>query len=464
MLRSSAMKLFVVLVAFCVTLPAVAQDVPFMGVVTQDDTKIRAGAGRAYYVVGELDSGAIVQVDEVIFGWNKVIPPKGVYSYVSKAFVDAKGDAKTGFVNSDRVEVKAGSQKGPGESYRGQIVLNKGDTVEILESEANFYKVAPPKGAYVFLPPGSVTRATPQQIAAAQGGAPAADPEPVAVEPAPAPPTPEDTATAQAPVMTPADPAPTTEPAPTTGTEPAPMVATPANPTDTAPAPLQAQDPQPTTTTTDAGTTPPAPTATGEQPAAPTGTETVDQGKNAASYQTAAVSDKLKALEQQMIPLFFKPLEQQPVDDMIKQYEAIQREPLPAMDKQIVKMRLAALQKNKGLKETLSSIQAAQANPVQVQAIEAQPGAPLQYDAIGTLLASSVYNGLNLPRMFRVVDPATGRTIVWVEPTSQIDPKSYLGKVVGVIGKQEYDPALKFNVLDVQRIDVLEAQAAQVTP
>ncbi|CAN0364880.1 unnamed protein product, partial [Ectocarpus sp. 4 AP-2014] len=77
---------------------AVAQDAPFTGVVTQNSVDIRSGAGLAFYVVGELGRNDVVRVEEVLFNntWYKIQVPQGIYSYVSKAFIDAQGDGSAG--------------------------------------------------------------------------------------------------------------------------------------------------------------------------------------------------------------------------------------------------------------------------------------------------------------------------------------------------------------------------------
>ena len=158
------------------------------------------------------------------------------------------------------------------------------------------------------------------------------------------------------------------------------------------------------------------------------------------------------------MPEFTKPLEDQPIEQMIREYETIQRQPLPAVDRQIVRMRLAALKKNQGIAQTLKDIRATQASMTPAQEVQAivREGRT-RYDAIGRLQASSVYNGQNLPLRFRLIDPASGRTLVWVQPGNQVEPRRHLGRVVGLVGSQEYDPGVKTNVLTVQRIDVLEA-------
>lgn len=453
MLRPVARTIALLATFTLTTHAALAQDdAPFEAEVVQNDVKVRAGAGRAYYVVGEVSQGTRVQVDEVIFGWNKVVPPPGIHSYVPKGFVLRKGN--TGQIDQDRTEVRAASIKGPGESYRGQVVLNKGDTVEIIGEEGNFFRIVPPKGAYVFLPPGSVRRVEPgplniaqrEEPAPAPAPAPVAEATPPAPEPAPAPVQ----TTAQAPTPAPA-PAPepdieaAVEPEPTTPTESmaaAPPVPAPAPEPDVtvepapAPAPVAEVEPEPATTTAAAATRP-----------APT------------SFESQAISDKLKDVERRMMPLFAQPLEDQPFDQMIREYESLQRQPLPAADRQIVAARLAALRRNKDIGETLRQIRETTAQTAEVEIPEVDPNAPVRYDAVGRLVASSVYNGINLPRMYRVVDPASGRTLVWVDGSGPVDARQHLGKLVGVVGAQEYDPALKFNVLTVRRIDTLEPQS-----
>ena len=82
--------------------------------------------------------------------------------------------------------------------------------------------------------------------------------------------------------------------------------------------------------------------------------------------------------------------------------------------------------------------------------IEAVP-----YDAVGRLLASSVYDGRTLPRMYRLIDPTTGKSLAYIKPDAPVDCTGYLGKLVGIQGATAYDPALKLKVINVKRIDHL---------
>ena len=76
---------------------------------------------------------------------------------------------------------------------------------------------------------------------------------------------------------------------------------------------------------------------------------------------------------------------------------------------------------------------------------------------MGRLLASSVYNGKTLPRMYRLADPATGRALAYIRPGGPVHTTRFLGRLVGVQGDRAYDPALKLKVITVKRIDALEA-------
>ena len=134
-------------------------EVPFDAVVAGEPANLYAGAGKTFYTVGRLQPGSRVTVEEIIFGWHKVPSPPGTCSYIEADLVERRGDADTAVVTARRAAVKAGSTQGPAQSYRRQLDLLKGDRVRILGQDGSHYKIVPPRGAYVFLPPGSVQRA-----------------------------------------------------------------------------------------------------------------------------------------------------------------------------------------------------------------------------------------------------------------------------------------------------------------
>ncbi len=445
LLATSAVRVMVVsalavVMALGSTGRAVAQDVPFTGVVVQNQTDVRAGAADRYYRVGELNKGQLVQVDEVIAGWNKIVPPEGFYSYISKAFVDAKGDGSTGIVNTDRCKVYAADVNGPAGSYRVQTILNAGDGVQIVAEEGSHYKIVPPRGAYVYLPPGSVRRAlaietnpaeveeTPEPDQPEEPAAPA-----VQSEPKPEPPAPE-------PVVEPATPEPV-QPAEVTEPAPAPVVV-PAEPVVTEPAVAVESDA--------ADTTEPANDSSSDQVL----NELLGQPSDTTPPSAPAKVPSLAELEQRLAEVKDLPVEEKPLAELIAGYEALQQSgQLTQAQANKVRRRLAVLRYEHNIAEALRAIaEAKKAQPAPPAPVEE----PETYNAVGRLLASSVFDGTTLPRMFRLSDPATGSAVAYVRPDGPVPTTPYLGKLVGVVGETRYDPDLKIRVIDVERIVPLQ--------
>jgi hypothetical protein len=419
---------------------ATAQEVPYTGVVIQNQTDARAGAADRFYRVGELNKGQLVRVEEVIVGWYKIVPPQGIYSYISKAFVDAQGDGSSGVVNTDRSKAYAADINGPAGSYRVQAILNEGDGVQIVAEEGSHYKIVAPPNAYVYLPPGSVRRALAVEAAAE----PARPEEPAAPEPADEPqpaepqPQPDVEAPAEPPAAVPVEP------------EPQPVVQAPTEPPVVPPA-----------------ETPAEPRALPEQPqpTAVTQTESGDPSEQAlqdmlnepapAEPAAAVQVQSLAELEVQVQAMADLPLEDRPLDEMIARYEALQAAGgLGQTDAYRVASRLASLRHDREIARGLIAI--AKAAEPEPQA-DTQPAESVNYEAVGRLLASSVYNGKTLPRMYRLADPATGRAVAYIRPGGPVDTTRFLGRLVGVQGDRTYDPALKLKVITVKRIDALQA-------
>lgn len=77
------------------------------------------------------------------------------------------------------------------------------------------------------------------------------------------------------------------------------------------------------------------------------------------------------------------------------------------------------------------------------------------YVAVGRLTSSTIYDGQRLPRMLRLQDPGTGRTVAYVEPDDEFNLTGMLDQLIGVIGDKQYDETLRLNVLQPRRIDIL---------
>ena len=129
---------------------------PFIAEVTGNDVYVRSGKGTAYYHCGKVQQGDTITVFEEVFGWAKVLPPAGCYSWIHKDYVDVESpQAKVGVLNGDSVRVWAGSDYiQPMRSSSMQTKLNSGEIVELMPDQpdsGDFYKIKPPTGAYLWI-------------------------------------------------------------------------------------------------------------------------------------------------------------------------------------------------------------------------------------------------------------------------------------------------------------------------
>jgi hypothetical protein len=81
-----------------------------------------------------------------------------------------------------------------------------------------------------------------------------------------------------------------------------------------------------------------------------------------------------------------------------------------------------------------------------------------KYAAVGQLEASTIYDGENLPKLYRIRNPQTGRTLGYVEPDDQFDYAEFLGRRVGVIGDRAYNGSLRLTLIKPERFDLLDDQ------
>lgn len=507
MKRHGWLAVFIVFTALS-TISLQAQDVPFVGVITQDNTQLRAGAGQPFYVVGDLDTGDFVTVREVIVGWHRIDAPEGVHSYVSKMNVDARADGKAGTINTDRTPVTAARSRGTGPSYQTQVELAQGEPVTIVGEQGSFYKIIPPAKATVFIAPGGVRAATPAEIRAFQNKTapvpPGTSTKATSSDEETATETVTETATettaetvtetasetvAEAATETTSETITETEQVVETSTDNAgetmtETVTVTVTETVTAGQDTAAESETVAESTTQAATEAETATETATVTTA-TETETVVEGSTEVVAETATVAvdmskdgsepvapatDALSELEARMLPLFMKPVEEQPIDEMVLAYKqlSLQRD-LSRSDRRIIAMRLVALERNRKLASALRGIaearKQAQAGSeavvemkrqteIKIQEAAAKP--PTRYDLVGRLTGSSVYDGRDLPVMFRLVDPGTGRTIGYLHPNDVAQHKELIGRRIGIVGDVTYDPALQINLIHADRIMSLE--------
>jgi len=119
-----------------------------------DDVFIRSGPGTNYYQCGKLYKSDRIQAVSTQQGWACILPPPGCFSWVPMQYVSINLDNPTmGIITGDNVRIYAGSDfVEPMHSTSEQVKLFRGDTVKLLgEEKDDYYKIAPPQGAYLWV-------------------------------------------------------------------------------------------------------------------------------------------------------------------------------------------------------------------------------------------------------------------------------------------------------------------------
>jgi len=511
------------------SISTVRGEVPYTGVVVPERVVIRAGAGGSFYPVGELERGALVEVDEVMFGWFRIEPPPGVYSYVSKERVELDDSGQEARVIRDRTPVMAAHVEGPGDSYRRQVNVNRGDVLEVVGEAGAYYRVLPPPGASVFVEPGAIRKAGKEEIAAASepvsgGGEMESGPKEPAAGEAPgdagdeegveasgeagaggargpegavAPETRSPARSGEEGAGSPEggdeknggqapDPAGASEAALEDPEAAGPLVqAPPRAPGQTEPeeeagegesqaaAAGEADDAGPEEE--GAGSAEPGVEPDAGDPrenGSVAGGERADSGGGASGapgdpeHAERPAGDALtrdfEEAEARFEASREQPIEARDHGALLEAYRALEGAPLSRLQSRVVLRRIAELEREEAVVRTLRELGALreeiERDGVRVSASDRELAR--RYDAVGRLVASRVYDGDRLPRLFRLVDPAHERTVAYLAPARTWDPAVALGRVVGVVGSKRRDPDLRINVLEVDRLDLLRPETS----
>jgi hypothetical protein len=386
----------------------------------------------------KLNTGAQVTVVGVKFDWLKILPPEGSFCYVGKAYVD-KGAGDTGTINRDNVNVRAGSSLNAMKTtVQGR--LNNGQQVKILGEQDEYYTIAPPSDAYVYVKKDFVkfVKAMPGVAAKTQEA------------PVPSGGTPE----GEHPIAK-------NEP---TGS------------TDNLIVPQGVSSTQPTigndSTTTTTTTTPDDARAI----AAAGGPSTQPAPAPAATAKAEAQFDKLEADYQAASG---KPIEQQPVAELLGGYQKLIADPqLPESMRRVGDFRVQTLKARAEAREKFIAVQKTQEESrKRQQALKAEQQEIEQqikkndvqiFTAVGTLRTSSLQNGNTM--LYRLTDPANGHTVCYLRAEDPAKITGFMGKFIGVKGQLSTDPALALKVIaptDAAEVDpnqLFRGVAAQLVP
>lgn len=401
----------------------------FVGEVSGNNVYIRSGPSDSYYPTSKLQKGNRVTVRGAKFDYLKIEPPEGSFSYVGKAYVERRGDGSVGRVTT-AANVRTGSDLNSMKTTV-QTKLEAGTDVRILAEQDEYYKIDPPPGAYLYVKKDFVA---PVERIGAEG-------EEIAVKA----PDPE---SAQAPARLPTEEAslPLPDATGTTGAI-ADAATGKVNPAETDAPQGDERATTPTTTQTrslDAT----ADARTSEQKVGAT---------RPADSQPASAETRFDQLEGEFEAASLKPIVEQPVDDLLTSYQALVRDDaLPESLKRMADARIGALKIRRQTREEFAAVRKGQdeAN-ARRQALQAERQELEEqirqtqvefFAAVGTLRTSSLQQGPKGTTLYRLTDPQSGRTLVYVRSADR-EFGAMLNQLVGVKGEMKPDPLLRMKVI-----------------
>lgn len=415
----------------------------YIGAINGDDVYVRSGAGESYYPFFKVHRGDLVKVTGEKYGFVSVVlvgPTfKESFGYVKHAKNDAArirlaADGRSA-VTLGRVDIVAPNLDAgnrPKDSWKVVARLDANTSLTVLETthtgEDTIYKVAMPGESVGWINSQFVPRAAADEAAifedilAGRFAPPAANPA------ATAPAQPTRTAGAATPA----------------GTQPQPTGA--ASPTQQVVA-----DTPPAAATSDLIPILPPPAAT---------TEPV----------VAAAPEKPREPTWEDLEKVFRTLQNQPVETaelqpMRDMYSALaDRHPDDARIQRFTAARLKQLEIWEILQQKKLEVLDAErrmrnsAEDVEVARLTLERSA--EYTAVGRVAVSNIYDGTTLPKLFRLQDASTGRTVAYLKPDAEYALASRIDVIVGIVGDKTYDESLRLNMITPRRIDVLSASGA----
>lgn len=379
-------------------------------------TSLRAGHETLAYKVADLPAGLVLQVDGETTGRLRVVYPAGVPAFVRAG--EASLDGATVRLTTPSQLRAANAANVISGSWKPLLSapMPEGSTMKLVESlkdatgSVQGFLVEAPSGARGFVSRDAVRPATPEE--AKSGPVVVAPPPKPAVEP-PAPPP--------------------------SGAVPTVPVATP----------VEGDGSKPETRI--------EPTPLTQEPAVRAAVET--------PREFVRPRDRWLALESAFNRVRQMPPLEAETDELIAEYQDAIDSAQAAGDSRVsaqLEQRLAVLNLQRDLRDRLRALEDQRRkldeNAKKVQAVVDEALRSHVYTMVGELQASTIYDGSNMPLMFRIqsVGTAAPRTIGYLRPDEKLGLKSKLGLVVGVVGESAIDPVLRISVIEPSRVDVLQ--------
>jgi len=122
--------------------------------VTADRVNLRSRPDANSLTVARLKRDAVLRATGSEFGWHRVLPPEGVFSFVAGRYVEQQSDG-TGVVSvrSATLRVRVGSLVFDVDPMQCEVQtrLPRGTTVRIIGRQDDWLKIVPPEGVYMYV-------------------------------------------------------------------------------------------------------------------------------------------------------------------------------------------------------------------------------------------------------------------------------------------------------------------------
>ena len=179
-----------------------------------------------------------------------------------------------------------------------------------------------------------------------------------------------------------------------------------------------------------------------------------------ADLETAANRRAYEDLEAIWETVRMQPLESAEISVLRNRYlELVTRSNVPSDLRQMSKARGEQLALKMEVQTRMYELERLKAQRSQdldrIRAISLAMEARSDYDAVGVLNASTVFDGNRLPALLRLQDPAVGQTVAYVVPRDDFQLSTMLGLLVGIKGEKRYDAALRVNMIEPRAVDIL---------
>lgn len=376
-----------------------------LGEVNANNVYVRSRASEDAYATKMLKKGDHVTVVGEKGNWLKIEPPEGSFAYIPKSFVNMRNDGTVGRMTKDWI-ARTGSDLNE-LAAEPMAQVHQDEDVQIMGQYHEYFKIKPPAGSCLWI--------NKQFVDPVKALAPE-----VAQKPADEPP-------AQQPEVTPA----------------------PANP--------KTEIAQADTGNATAPTTRPA------EPVADSGTTAEPQPPATQPAKFDAVAEYGK-LEKQFAEINTQPILQQSLPELLAGYQKVlDSDDLPVSMRRVAEIRVASLKVRNDARDKFLALQKGENEMAQKQKALLAERQEIEdrikqndleiFAAVGTLRTSSLQLGQGT--LYRLTDPATGRTVCYVRTT---DPKyaGFLGQFIGVKGTASTDSQLKAiveNPVDVKTVE-----------